>query len=271
MPIRRVLRANAQRLLRRAAKFSRRPDDPTSAARPFGPGCPPDFIGVGVQKAGTTWWYRLITEHPQVHPPRNGRKEQGFFTSFGSSDFRTRDIETYHRCFEPAPGSLTGEWTPRYVFDPWTPSLIARAAPAAKVIVILRDPVERYRSGLTHDQAEGDRPNVDGAREHLLRSQYGPQLRRLLRYVPRAQLLVLQYERCCIDTSGQLERTYQFLGLDPDFRPTRPERPSNATWTRKVPLPDDVRSRLVDMLRPGVSELSLAFPELDIGLWPNFG
>src|SRR5688500_10973409 len=83
---------------------------------------PPDFVGVGVQRAGTSWWWNLVTQHPQVHVPGAGTtefKERQFFSGAYAPRVRERQIERYPLHFPRPPGTITGEWTPRYMYDPW--------------------------------------------------------------------------------------------------------------------------------------------------------
>ena len=114
---------------------------------------PPDFIGVGTQRSGTTWWQRLLRDHPAIRLPRNKKKEQHFFDKFGRRPMKPEDIARYHDLFPRAPGELSGEWTPRYMRDIWGPRVLSQAAPDAKLLVMFRDPVERYRSGVLHTAA----------------------------------------------------------------------------------------------------------------------
>ena len=71
---------------------------------------------------------------------------------------RRADIERYQRYFPVPEGAVAGEWTPGYLIDFWTPELIARAAPEARILVLLRDPIDRFRSGLTHQLATSREP-----------------------------------------------------------------------------------------------------------------
>lgn len=128
------------------------------------PGCPPgwrvgppDFVGVGAQKAGTSWWHRLISEHPSVALRPDQAKELHYFDSFFDRPFTRADAARYHGFFPRPYGAKSGEWTPRYLTDFWAHEQLRMAAPEAGIIVLLRDPVDRYRSGLTHELNEGAR------------------------------------------------------------------------------------------------------------------
>jgi hypothetical protein len=182
----------------------------------------PDFVGVGAQRCGTTWWWRLICDHPHVHV--SAEKEVHFFDRYFGRGFSDADARAYRELFARPEGSLTGEWTPRYMHDFWTPALLHRAAPDARILVLLRDPLDRYRSGLSHEvdalargirRARREYVGAMSANDALSRSLYGRQLARVLEHFGREQILVLQYERCADDPERELRRTFEFLGAEP--------------------------------------------------------
>ena len=110
---------------------------------------PPTFVGVGTQKSGTQWWSHHLFGHPDAVRPV--RKELHFFQHGWESPFGEQGITFYHRYFPQRPGIVTGEWTPRYVMDPWTPPRLRAAAPDARLLVLLRDPMSRLRSSIQHN------------------------------------------------------------------------------------------------------------------------
>jgi len=109
----------------------------------------PDYVGVGSARSGTTWWDGLINAHPRVSRLSTTPKEVHFFDSRWAHDLAQADIAAYHALFARPTGHVAGEWTPGYMLDAWTPALLRRAAPEALLLVLLRDPVERFRSGRT--------------------------------------------------------------------------------------------------------------------------
>lgn len=148
--------------------------------------------------------------------------------------------------------------------------MLKHAAPEARILVLLRDPVERYISGVTHRVMYGE-PMSPGADQRMAfeAGLYARQLETLLEFFPREQVLVLQYERCCLDPAGQLERTYRFLGLDPGFVPEGLTVPIHATRIDKVQVPDETRHELVQAYRADGARLAELFPDLDLGLWTS--
>jgi hypothetical protein len=228
---------------------------------------PPDFIGIGAQRAGTSRWYRLIGAHPNV---AQGPKELHYFDGcWGRPD---PDLSSYALYFPRPPGSICGEWTPRYMADHWTPGLLAATAPDAKLLVSLRDPIDRYVSGLTllsRQQRAGPPITHSTPGDTVYRGSYRAQLRHVLRHFDREQLLVLQFERCVEAPDAELARTFEYLGLDPEQRPR-----DMYDWRNPkqdlLPLPDRERRELVERYEEDVSALAADFPELDLALWPNF-
>jgi Sulfotransferase family len=248
--------------------------DPRPETDPTGA---PDFVGVGAQRSGTSWWFSCLLRHPQIEGPTGGEKELHYFDPYYVRSFGASDIAGYHAKFPEVRsvrgGMLRGEWTPRYMYDFWTPRLLAMAAPQARLLVMLRDPLERYRSGVELESRLFGRDRARGvatANTALARSRYHEQLNRLLDYFPRSQMLVLQYEQCSAETERQFERTLAFLGIsDPAPEGVIPSRPAGQ-WMHKRELPDYMRDGVVEELRDDVHLVVSSFPEIDIGLWPNF-
>ena len=99
----------------------------------------PDFVIIGAQKAGTTSLYDLMTRHPSIAPAYD--KELRYFSTYYDRG------ETWYRSnFPVVRGQLTGESTPSYVFYSAAPSRMKKLLPNARIIVILRNPVDRAYS-----------------------------------------------------------------------------------------------------------------------------
>lgn len=235
----------------------------------------PDFVGVGTARSGTTWWDELIHAHPDVHRAPGVPKEVHFFDRFWDGSWNDAEIERYHASFARPRDGLAGEWTPGYMVDFWAPPLLRRAAPEARLLVLLRDPIERFRSGLTLTENRltlswTPRAAANGG---FQRGCYADQLERLWQAFPREQVLVLQYERCVLDTRAELRRTFSFLGLDPAAagRSTGPERRINATRVTKAVLSEEQRAALASAFGPEVRRLARLLPELDLSLWSAYG
>ena len=123
----------------------------------------PNFIIVGAPKAGTTSLYHYLSEHPQVF--MSDPKEVNFFSKeeieaqgLYYQDFKAKDLNSYEKLFNEGIGKkAVGEGSVSYLFYPDTPAKIKASIPEVKIIILLRNPVERgyshylmdYRMGLT--------------------------------------------------------------------------------------------------------------------------
>jgi hypothetical protein len=230
---------------------------------------PPDVVGIGVQKAGTTWWQALLATHPGFYAHPGVHKERHFFARFYSAEMTDADVAVYHRWFPRPEGCLTGEWTPDYLHQDWVPAALQRAAPAAKLIVILRDPVERYRSGLGHHVAHSGGVTPTLAADAFARGFYSEPLARYEALFPTDSLLVLQYEACRDDPAGELARTLRFVGLDDTWRPPQLAVAVNrASPTTTVELPARRRRELAEHYAADMAAVAAAYPTVDLDRWP---
>ena len=188
----------------------------------------PDLLVLGTQKGGTSSLRRLLLDHPQLFMAAT--KEVHFFSKNWD-----RSIGWYARHFLNAPESVyCGESTPFYLFHQEAPQRIHNLIPQVKLIVLLRDPVERALSQYFHsvrlgletlplDQALAAEPArlLSGDPRHLQehsyvsRSRYLEQLERYLRLFPQEQLLVLQSEAFFIDPAPTWRAIERFVGLSP--------------------------------------------------------
>src|SRR5581483_1042107 len=122
----------------------------------------PDFLVIGTVKSGTTTLHGWLSGHPFVEPAV--RKEVHFFdyayfrgvdwyrSHFPSECARDAFVREHGRPF------VTGEASPSYISHEWAPSRIARVVPEAKLVVALRNPVDRAYSHYQMSRREGEEP-----------------------------------------------------------------------------------------------------------------
>ena len=214
-------------------------------------GALPDFLVIGVGKGGTTFLYHLLTQHPLVEPAAS--KEIHFFDNrFGQG------VEWYRHCF-PAPRrkdgrtTVTGEATP-FMFWPLVPGRVAEVVPRARLIALLRNPVDRAYSSyqqmvrrkmtsltfeevvekektllLKASQLDGHRwkeyfAAADDAASSrftgncISKGLYAEQLRRWSEHFDREQMLILKSEDFFARPQEVLGQVFRFLDL-PEWEP----------------------------------------------------
>jgi len=231
----------------------------------------PDFLGLGVQKGGTTTLQKLLEQHPGAFLP--SAKELHFFSlrfsegeAWYSDQFSPADIA--QRC---------GEITPYYVFHPEAPARVHALLPNAKLIVLLRDPVARALSQYFHsrrlgleslpiEQALAAEPErLRGASEclraadgrhkshqeqsYLSRSRYEKQLPAWQELYPAEQLLMLRSEDLFAQPTLAWERVLQFLEL-PLIPLPELSAPANAGRREAASVGPELRQSLCEQLQP---------------------
>ena len=230
---------------------------------------PPAYVGIGPGSTGTSWWHQLLLEHPHVTENRLRTKELNYFMYFSFRTPEAEELDTYRLAFAAPPGAICGEWSPGYLGNPFALEHLATAAPEAKVLTILRDPVERVPSAMNRLLARGrnQRAAMSGAVSSALPVS---SLRRARALFAPTRLLVLQHERCRIEPAAEIARTYRFLGIDDTFLPPGLGNRVNSLPHQVGALEAAERARLVDFFAADVAELVTLFPEIDLSLWPDF-
>lgn len=202
----------------------------------------PDFVIIGAARCGTTSLYAYLRQHPEVF--MSTEKETDFF-SLGdlpadevpalAAAWRARTRDEYERFFRGADGArAVGEASPTYLFYPRSAERMRQAIPGAKVICILRDPVERAYShfalarkmgfetvedfeaavALEDERWESDRSMRF---TYTRASQYHDGLLEFLQRFPRERILVLLFEDFAADPAGTMRTIHEFIGVDPAF------------------------------------------------------
>jgi hypothetical protein len=200
-------------------------------------------------------------------------KEVHYFDRFWQGNAPNDIAAEYASLFPRRPGNIVGEWTPRYLADHWAISLLRKAAPDAKLLVLLRDPVARYRSAIARlerkAEERGTRVLLPQINDAHWRGFYFEQLRHVFDLFPREQVLVLQFERCVTEPVAEMERTCRFLDVDPpDEFPERLHEHKQAG--RQTPgLADLVSEELATRYRDDSLRLAELCPEIDLSLWPS--
>lgn len=178
----------------------------------------PNFLGIGAARAGSTWVARNLGLHPDVCLPRD--KELHFFDRYYD-----RGIEFYESQFSACSGqSAVGEVTPQYFHNLAVAPRIKETLPAVRLIVCLRNPVERAYSHYWNIRAKSPESESLSFEEKLQQPteifQVGYYYDHLMRYYelfPKDQVLVLLYEDLKADPEAFLREIFSFLNVDVDF------------------------------------------------------
>jgi len=243
----------------------------------------PDYIVLGAQKAGTTSLHRYLEAHPSVLPCLV--KEVQYFSmhhDLGEAWYRSHFPTKRALAREAARHggtALTGESSPYYLFHPLAPARARGCVPDARLIVLLRDPVERAHSHFHHAMKHGledassfsEALDREGARlagesdesiaqgtafhhrnhSYVARGAYATQLRAWLKHYPRDQILVLSAAELTEKPGVVLQEALRFLGLPPFELPEYARHNPSG----KAPLDPALRERLAHTFAPSNQEL----------------
>jgi hypothetical protein len=240
----------------------------------------PDFVIIGAAKAGTTSLYGWLGEHPYVAPATQKEVHYFDYNYYRGEDWYRAHFppERERAAFASEHGRpfLTGEASPPYITHDWAPRRLARLLPNAKLLVTLRNPVDRAYSQFQMSRREGEEPlecfgdaidaeaqrlapelaraQVDhrynswpiGCWSYLLRGRYAEQLQRWFALFRREQFDIMTLEQLASEPQQRLDAVHEFLGLPPhrydNLKPLH-----TATYDA---IPTDVRRRLSEYFRP---------------------
>jgi hypothetical protein len=244
---------------------------------------PPDFFLIGAPKAGTSALHAALAQHPELYLSRV--KEPKYYMCGdspppaykGPGDAHSKQEWVWQRqrylgLFDEAPDQmLCGEATPFYLYNRDARRRIAVDNPAAKLIAVLRDPVDRAYSNWMHLWMDGLEPCGDLV-EAVHREQhridagwapfwhyrglgmYGRQVADVLDHFPREQLLLVRYAELVADPTATLATVASFLGVGAVEVPEVPR--DNA----RVFVPPNLRTRTLSSLIRGGAQLGQFFP-----------
>jgi hypothetical protein len=182
----------------------------------------PNVLIVGAAKCGTTSLHEYLDLHPEVAMSRE--KELDFFVEEKNW---ARGIEWYEAQFAAAAAAVQGESSPSYSAYPrykGVPARIRQVVPDARLIYLVRDPIDRIVSHFLHRQVVRPGTLEDafadaGRREGLIGpSRYWLQLDRYLDHFSEQQILVVDSDDLRIRRDETLARIFAFVGVDPGFR-----------------------------------------------------
>ena len=196
----------------------------------------PNLIVIGAQKCGTSVLHYYLGLHPEVS--MSNPKELNFFIAERNLP---RGLDWYTRHFDPA-ARCRGESSPNYTAYPQhlgVPERMAETVPDAKLIYMVRDPIDRIAAHWVHNFAKrrekGDlratllHPNTS----YVSRSRYHLQLTRFLERYDDERILVIDQSDLRDERMPTLRRVFEFAGVDPGFEHPKFEQERHSTSRKK--------------------------------------
>ncbi len=210
----------------------------------------PDFLGIGAQKAGTTWLHQNLQHHPDFYFPPDIKEIRFFDARFYMSPAQ------YAAFFEPAGPRVTGDITPGYgALSVSRIRFVRKLIPDARLILILRNPIERAWSHALMDLVDSKQRRFEdvepwefyahfdsrGARRN---GGYVSMLDNWLRVYPEEQLLVAFFEDIRDRPQELLTRVFRHLNVSIDVDWEAFPYRERIKVGKSVSLPDEYREHL---------------------------
>jgi len=218
----------------------------------------PNFIGIGTQRAGTTWIYECFLSHPQIFIPH--QKELRFFSDIKNNQTDNNNINWYLNQFRGVKGeNAIGEITPEYSLDATSAKKIYELLGDVKIIFVVRNPIDRIVSSYGRGLREGI---WKCSLEHFVmsnmdfcvdRGMYFTQIERYFQYFPRRNVLIKVYEDSLKNPRDYIYSIYDFLEVNPEFRSSVENKFFNIGIVRKS-ISVDLIVRIRDGV-PGLKQL----------------
>jgi len=237
----------------------------------------PDFIIIGAQKSGTSTLFHYLNKHPEIFMP--WRKELHFF-----DENYSKGLDWYLHFFNKKKAiccSCAGEASPYYFFHPLVASRIYDAFPEIKLILLLRNPVNRSYSQYHHMKRKGrislsfehcihlEQEIMKGRKDaffknsmhsdlmfrrfsFLARSRYAEQLMEWYKLFGREQILIIKSEDYFRDSQAICQQIFQFLGLPAFTIPLKSTHKSS----EYPPMKPETRQQLQSYFEPFNQELN---------------
>ncbi len=241
----------------------------------------PDYLIIGAAKSGTSSLYRTLAQHPNIAPAL--KKEIYFFCHYQNFDrglnwYKAHFYAPLYRWWKKMRGInklVTGESTPIYLLTPFVPERVKAVVPGVKIIVMMRNPVDRAYSHFYHvyrprretlefkealekeeERIRDEYPitsNGEGYEFHNYPTfaykyggVYADQLQPWLSAFPKEQFLFIQSERYYKDHQQVYNEVLDFLGL-PHYTPSKAKKKIYPSYTKMDP---DIRASLVQFFKP---------------------
>ena len=216
----------------------------------------PNFLIIGAAKAGTTALHEYLKQHPQIY--MTPTKETNFFAFEGEEinfkgigdealkEFSITDLETYQAQFDSVTTEKAiGEACPSYLYYPQAAARIKKYIPDVRLIVILRNPVDRAYANFLHTVRDDREPHTDFALalqdeatriannwewfwHYIQAGFYGKQLEQYYKIFPDSQIKVYLYKDLKANAIATLQDIFRWLEVNDTFVPDMALRPNKS-------------------------------------------
>lgn len=194
-----------------------------------------DFVGIGVQKAGTSWLYKFLSVHPEIQSAIDDNSKELNFFNFNY----LKGYHWYHARFQSLGEKVTGEFSPNYFVDENISKRIYKYNPDIKIIVSFRDPVARAISQHKHELRRNRLPkhlyDFDKALEsnptYIEQGLYATKLKNYLNIFEQKNIHVVLFEDIKSKPTEVLHDLYDFIGVDSDYIPENINQRVNVSHT----------------------------------------
>jgi len=239
----------------------------------------PNFLIIGAAKCGTTSLYDYLVQHPCIFSA--SRKEIGFFDDYfnmGLFWYRTHFPTSFKKFLKKLTGKqnfLTGEASANYLFHPHAAKRIFNTIPSVKLIVLLRNPVDRAYSfynmqvkkgleKLSFEEAiKSEEKRLEGEKEKILQNEnyysynyaiysylargiYVDQLKDWMKFFPNNQFLILHAKDLQMEPFKTINIVFEFLGL-PHYEIKNLQKKNVGEYNQ---MNTDIRKWLIDYFKP---------------------
>ncbi len=185
----------------------------------------PDFIIIGAQKAGTSSMFYYLAQHPELE--LSVEKEIHYYNYYAQSGKSIGWYKSFFPLKATSAGKKTGEASPNYLYSETAPQKLKQDVPEVKLIVLLRNPIDRAYSEYsmhvrqlkrndlpTFEQSiANDNLSLHGSRLYLLRGLYAARIENWFKYFEREQFIFIKSEDFFVHPRPVLQRVYRFLGI----------------------------------------------------------
>lgn len=190
-----------------------------------------DFIGIGTPKCGTSWLAECLKEHPQIKMPK---REFKYF-----NDHYQFDLSGFKEHYELIPNDfITGEYSSSYILSKESMQRIHNHFPKVKVILVIRNPIDRAISQYKYYIHNIKRENEYSFKKALttksyyhytLKGLYAQHLKNVYEIFPKENVYIILYDEIKNNPNKVIKELYSFLGVNSSFLPEKLNKVVNPT------------------------------------------